>query len=179
MTLSDLAALGSFISGVGVLISLIYLARQIRQNTMSHRATAYEAHHAFIRRQIDITLDPVLGPLRARVYANDETLTDGEYEQYIALQVAWFVGQDHLVWLRDNGILDQDAFDNETLALRAGLTEPPIRATWEVWKPLASPGLRKLIEGHLAGPPPTVLRPTVQQWKDARDLAIRGGAATP
>jgi hypothetical protein len=38
MSLSDLAAIGSLISGVAVLISLIYLARQMRQNTKHTRA---------------------------------------------------------------------------------------------------------------------------------------------
>ena len=31
MSLSDLASLGSFVSGVAVLVSLIYLALQVRQ----------------------------------------------------------------------------------------------------------------------------------------------------
>src|SRR5476651_1123571 len=39
MTLADLSSLGSFISGVAVLISLIYLGLQVRQNTMAHRVT--------------------------------------------------------------------------------------------------------------------------------------------
>jgi len=38
MSLSDLAAIGSLISGVAVLISLIYLSQQIRQNTKHSRA---------------------------------------------------------------------------------------------------------------------------------------------
>ena len=39
--LETLAALGEFISAIGVLISLIYLAIQIRQNTQTVRASAY------------------------------------------------------------------------------------------------------------------------------------------
>jgi hypothetical protein len=43
MTLQDLANLGEFLAAVGVLISLLYLAAQIRQNTQSLRAQTYHA----------------------------------------------------------------------------------------------------------------------------------------
>jgi len=38
MSLSDLASLGSFVSGVAVLISLIYLALQVRQAEKNQRS---------------------------------------------------------------------------------------------------------------------------------------------
>jgi hypothetical protein len=38
MTLSDLASIGSLVSGVAVLVSLVYLAQQIRQSTKHTRA---------------------------------------------------------------------------------------------------------------------------------------------
>jgi len=38
MTLSDLASIASLVSGVAVLVSLVYLAQQIRQNTKHTRA---------------------------------------------------------------------------------------------------------------------------------------------
>jgi hypothetical protein len=46
MTLSDLASIGTLVSGVAVLISLIYLAMQVRQNTASlQRAEANETQN--------------------------------------------------------------------------------------------------------------------------------------
>ena len=42
MSLSDLAALGSFVSGIAVLISLIYLASQVRQNMRATRAQIHQ-----------------------------------------------------------------------------------------------------------------------------------------
>ena len=38
MSLSDLASLGSFVSGVAVLISLIYLALQVRQTEKNQQS---------------------------------------------------------------------------------------------------------------------------------------------
>jgi hypothetical protein len=178
MSLTDLASIGSFVSGLGVIVSLVYLARQIRQNTMSHRASAYEAHRAFVRDQIGISLDPVLGPIRARVEAGDETLTDAEYGQYIALSTSWFVGQDHLIWLRDNKVLDPVAWDGEDLAIGGMLTVPAMQATWEsMFKRLATPAFRKVVEQHLANPSPLAEVPTLEQWKAALAAAKRGKAS--
>src|SRR5450755_4643097 len=44
MTLADLSSLGSFISGIAVLASLIFVGFQLRQNTQAVRATASQAH---------------------------------------------------------------------------------------------------------------------------------------
>jgi len=44
MSLSDLAAVGSFINGVAVLASLIFVGFQLRQNTRAVRAGASQAH---------------------------------------------------------------------------------------------------------------------------------------
>jgi PEP-CTERM motif len=46
MTLSDLAALGSFISSVAVLVSLIYLALQVRQADKNQRAIVQQERAA-------------------------------------------------------------------------------------------------------------------------------------
>src|SRR5271169_2225293 len=42
MSLSDFASLGSLLSGVGVLVSLIYLSLQIRQNTRAVRSEIHQ-----------------------------------------------------------------------------------------------------------------------------------------
>src|SRR5665213_4361095 len=46
MTLTDLAAIGSFISGVAVVVTLVFLLLQTRQNTRAIRAAASQAHAA-------------------------------------------------------------------------------------------------------------------------------------
>ena len=43
MTLSDLGNLGDFLGGIGVVVTLVYLARQIRANTREVRAAAHDA----------------------------------------------------------------------------------------------------------------------------------------
>jgi len=42
MSLEDLGNIGEFVAAVSVVVSLIYLAVQIRQNTRSVRASTYQ-----------------------------------------------------------------------------------------------------------------------------------------
>jgi anaerobic selenocysteine-containing dehydrogenase len=44
MSLTGLAAIGSFVSGIAVLASLIFVGFQLRQNTKAIRAEASQAH---------------------------------------------------------------------------------------------------------------------------------------
>lgn len=50
MSLSDLASLGSFVSGFAVLVSLVYLALQVRQAEKNQRAVL---NHGYITRVTD------------------------------------------------------------------------------------------------------------------------------
>ena len=55
MSLSDLASLGSFVSGLAILVSLIFVAWQLRQNTEAVRASSSQAH--------EVELHDVLRPI--------------------------------------------------------------------------------------------------------------------
>ena len=46
MSLADLAAIGSFVSGIAVVISFVFLGFQMRQNTKAMKAAASQAHAA-------------------------------------------------------------------------------------------------------------------------------------
>ena len=42
-TLQDLGSLGEFVGAIGVVVSLVYLAQQMRQNTTSVRAASFNS----------------------------------------------------------------------------------------------------------------------------------------
>src|SRR5215469_13717456 len=56
MSLSDLASLGSFVSGLAVLVSLIFVVLQLRQNTEAVRASSSQAQEA----EIQNVLQPIV-----------------------------------------------------------------------------------------------------------------------
>jgi hypothetical protein len=47
LTMDDLGAIGDFVSGIGVVVSLLYLARQLRQANRAHEAATTNAVSSF------------------------------------------------------------------------------------------------------------------------------------
>jgi len=66
MTLSDLGDLGDFIGGLAVIVTLIYLASQIRQNTAALRTASRQEIVSGYRAHGRLFLDP----RRSRVFAD-------------------------------------------------------------------------------------------------------------
>ena len=64
MTLSDLGNIGEMLGGVAVLVTLVYLALQIRQNTRTMRSAA---HHSANQLGVQINLVLGMNPAVARV----------------------------------------------------------------------------------------------------------------
>jgi hypothetical protein len=179
MTLADLASLGSFISGIGVIISLIYLGYQTRQSALTHRAAAYQGRLDFIRQGLRDAMDPELASLTQRVNDGDETLTDLECMRYFAQQTSLLIGFDHLAWLHANRILDEEAFRADNVALRGHLRQPGSRATWEIIKAIATPSFCHQVETCLADTTMGPQVPTAQIWRSLWRAARAPAAATP
>src|SRR5215469_16964974 len=77
MSLSDLASLGSFVSGVAVLISLIYLALQVRQNRKHTEAQISQSRtYAGMQRQDLQWSDPAIADLMLRGARGDKDISE-------------------------------------------------------------------------------------------------------
>ena len=86
MTLEDLGNLGDFLGGIGVVVTLVYLALQIRSNTQTVRAASLEAvvnsHSQFLDR---LAADPDVSRIWfSGLWAGAE-LTPGEGQRLLAL----------------------------------------------------------------------------------------------
>ena len=93
MTLSDLAALGGFISGIGVLVTLIVLVIQVRQNNaalMRAEATATQASASAFRMEIAANRD--VARLLTEGLKTDSMLDEADALRFDSLigEIAWF-----------------------------------------------------------------------------------------
>jgi hypothetical protein len=99
MTIQDLGAIGDLVGGVAVLVTLVYLALQIKQNTKVHasliRQNFYDAQQQQILHAVE---SPDFNALMNRSWTSDEPLSPGEQTQ---------------VWRHMQGVLIgyQGAFD--------------------------------------------------------------------
>ena len=88
MTLGTLANLGEFISGVAVVLSLVYLAFQVRQNTLSLRTETYaRALDRVATLQARLSADPGLAAVFGRGVLDTGALTS---EQRIRFTWAFY-----------------------------------------------------------------------------------------
>jgi hypothetical protein len=132
MSLSDLASLGSFISGAAVLVSLIYLAIQVRQNTRNVRAQNAIAHFQMVAHIDELSaefIDAFAKGVRA-----DPAITSAEYLQF-AFLMRTYMTQYCTDWLFDSeALLHRGTYvSSQALLSRYVATSPGVRAWWKTY----------------------------------------------
>jgi hypothetical protein len=83
MTLTDLASLGSAVSGVGVILTVIYMSIEIRDNTRAVRASAFQqVVDSFASISFDIAKDRELTGLFLHAGRDFAAVSEVERTQY-------------------------------------------------------------------------------------------------
>ncbi len=115
MNLGDLANVGQVIGAIAVVVSLFYVANQIRQNTNAVRsATAQTVHEHFANWYHLIAADAELARIAANGLRDYASLSEQEKVRFIAAFMAFLS-------------YGQNAF----LKWRQGLLEPALWTGWE------------------------------------------------
>lgn len=115
MTLNDLANLGQVIGALAVVVSLFYVASQIRQNTNAVRsATAQTVHEHFANWYHLIAADAELAQIAANGLRDYSSLSEQERVRFIATLMSFLS-------------YSQNAF----LKWREGLLRPALWLGWE------------------------------------------------
>ena len=154
MSLSDLASLGSLISGVAVLISLVYLALQLRQSARNQLATIHHDRMAHIQNWLGpISVSHQAMDVFMRGRNGDATLDPAECAQFINMQYNEFAFYQEYYQMRLDGMLDGERYDQVMKLLRFVAHAPGTRAAWRVLKALFSPRLVEFVDDILASTP--------------------------
>lgn len=166
MSLSDLAAFGSFVSGIAVLISLVYLALQVRQAKRNQRAVL---NHGYITRVTDYIrwyAESPINELRARVAAGDTRFSAEELLRLsMALRVTVLNAQDAYLQHKA-GLVDAMTLDNSMRILKkVWLGQPVYRALWLEQAPTIAPEFAAVIDATLAHAPMVTASDAVAQFQ--------------
>jgi hypothetical protein len=185
MSLSDLAALGSLVSGVAVLISLVFLYFQLRQLTAQVRqAEQYQqtlVKQARTSRVMEVNArlaDPDFAAVNLRVMTNAKDLTLEEWSRFNAHARSVFQnGEDTFSQYRRN-LLHQDDFDGFRLALQWGFRAPGLRVAWMTHRASFPAPYRAFIDEIVAESPVAPITPGVlSKWN--ADIAIELARVDP
>jgi hypothetical protein len=142
VTLADLSSLGSFISGVAVVVSLAYLSVQIRQNTKHSQALIQQGRAARI---VDTALR--LAELRADDGLN--TCFEGapqararDVSRFLNVARAVFISAEDSFLQSEEGLLGPAALESYKASLRRGTGSPGLAAAWILTRDMYEPKFR-------------------------------------
>jgi len=168
MSLSDLAALGSFVNGIAVLISLIYLSLQVRQTKRNQQiAIRHSRASRIVELQLALADSGVAGAW-LHGSGNPQEITQGELSQFISLCRALFFHFEDSFYQREEGLLNDDAFETVFAGARLSARSPGWRAAWKITRPNFAGRFLAFMDGVVAASaaePPVDL--SLETWKVA------------
>jgi hypothetical protein len=173
MSISDLAALGSLISGMAVLISLFLLYHQLRQLTAQVKQTEHYQQtlvkQARTSRVMEVNArlaDADFAALNLRVMTNADDLTLSEWSRFNAHARAVFQnGEDTFSQYR-RGLLHEDDFDGFVLALRWTFRGPGLRVAWMTHRASFPAPYAAFVDQIVVESPVAPIRPKMlERWK--------------
>jgi len=165
MSLSDLAALGSFVSSFAVVVSLIYLALQVRQAERNQRAVLNQGYMNRVADNLRWLAESPIIELRNRVRSGDNEFTAEELLRLqTALRLVITSAQDAYLQ-HESGLIDTMTLDNAMQGLRIWLSQPVYRALWLEGASRIAPQFRTVIEAMVLKVPLTGPEDLVTQFK--------------
>lgn len=129
-TLDALGNLGEFVGALGVVVSLVYLAQQMSQNTTSVRAASFnEMVQNSIRLLEHAFRDSEFADFLYRAERDPASLTPSERVRWDAYMTAVYRHFGNLVYQYRVGALDRQMWDSYERTLEEHLKTP----SWAAW----------------------------------------------
>jgi hypothetical protein len=152
MSLEDLGNIGEFVAAVAVIVSLIYLAVQIRQNTQSMHAAA--AHQATVGASV-FTMPIAESEELARIFSTglfrpDQLTTEEERIRWLVLFITLFRHYEDVFLQYKNGTVGAESWEAWLNAMRPFLAYPGFAAFWGVRGDTFTASFRGVVESERA-----------------------------
>jgi hypothetical protein len=132
MSLSDLAAVGSFVSGIAVFFSFFFLAVQLRQANRNQKSLMQQARTG---RNVEILLkmaDPAVSETIAGADANCAALDASKIWSFYGFAAAVFWSYEDCFMQYQAGTLDARSWESDVATLSRLVAFPPYRVVWKM-----------------------------------------------
>lgn len=139
MSLSDLASLGSFVSGVAVAVTLVFLLLQVRQAARHTRAAIAQN---WTTRMVEIQLrqaEPTLAELVQRGRDGEETMSATEIFRFMSyVRARFWTAEDNFIQHRNKML--SDAYFKSVRRTYVGLMRAAgMQAAWDMFREFFEP----------------------------------------
>lgn len=132
LSLSDLASLGTFVSGVAVLISLVYLALQVRQAERNQRGLMQQGRADRLSFMLLQMADSGMADAYFKGVNAPQSLSESELERFLLVCRAAFISGEDSLLQHKAGLLDAAAFGSYAAGVRGQLGGPGLRVAWRL-----------------------------------------------
>jgi len=149
LDLEALANLGEFVSALAVVVSLIYLAFQVRQNTVSQRTENYaRALERIALMQSQLSSDGAFASIIMRGSQDHTRLTTEERAQFSWTFYEMFGAFEFMFLQAEAGALHEDVWNRWSATLAWWISFPGVRAWWAARPTPFSPSFTRHIDEH-------------------------------
>ena len=167
MTLSDLASIGNFVSGFAVLISLIYVAIQIRQTERNQRTILQQGTSDRTVELVRHWSDPHIAAAYVKMLSGDQEFTALEaFQLNIQFRTSLLSWQDSFL-LRRVSLVEPLQLESTLRTFKVLLAQPVFRAFWNMSKATFSPEFTAYVDMHTANLPLAVPHDFAEQLRAA------------
>ena len=133
--LDALGNLGDFLGGVGVVVTLLYLAVQIRQNTRSSRTQSYQAAVTSVS---DQTFNVWMNADAAHVFQSGlfdfEALSPFERNQFTGILAAMVRNHENIHYQYKSGAIDRSLWSGWEWRIASTFSLPGVQTWWGAQK---------------------------------------------
>ena len=147
MTFEALGNVGDFIGGIGVVVTLAYLALQIRQNSSALKAASAQAVLGALTQSIASVASSSAASRVAILGQTDfDQLSEDEQLQFALWLLGWFrvFEQAHQQFMA--GVLDPVQWKGHAAQIESTMQSAAVRRWWVVRRMLFDPDFRRFIE---------------------------------
>ena len=139
---------GEFVGAIAVVLTLGYLATQIRQNTLSNRAVAYQS---WAKNSADTnTFARDLFEFRERAYFEPETLSADEKAKLDFYFVQVMNTLESMYFMKQLGSVDNEYWEARLRTLRFVMSWPGFRMCWPEFRSIFDSRFAGLVDAEIA-----------------------------
>lgn len=146
MSLSDLAAIGSFVSGIAVVFSFLFLALQVRQSNRNQRSLIQQGRTG---RNVDILLrmsDPFMSKIIAEADGNCAALDAGNIWSFYGFAGAVFWTYEDSFLQFQAKTLDAQSWESDAVIIKRLIGHPAYRVVWKMARDGMGGGYRDYVD---------------------------------
>lgn len=146
MNMETVNVWAQLIASLGVIVSLFYLAAQVRQNTRSARAVVVDS---LARSMHDLAFEIAKNDelLKLAMSLQDwDSVTELERARYASFILGYFKLFENAWFQMRKGTLERDQWEGYDAFLRSVWVHPTVKTWWSMRRTFFAPGFRQYVE---------------------------------